>query len=64
MKLDNTISRFLQEMSLSELETLYHLCEIPQTLQSFAPAVLKLRYAGYLLSGNCCNFLDYEANIL
>ena len=42
MKLDYTISRIFQEMSLSELET----------------------YAGYLLSGNRSNFLDYEGNIL
>ena len=27
MKLDYTISRIFQEMSLSELETLHHLCE-------------------------------------
>ena len=28
MKLDNTISRIFQEMSLSELETLHQLCEL------------------------------------
>ena len=66
MKLDYTISRIFQEMSLSELETLHHLCELERTqiLQSLALAVLKIPYAGYLLSGNRSNFLDYEGNIL
>ena len=66
MKLDYTISRIFQEMTLSELETLHQLCELErtQTLQSLALAVLKIPYAGYLLSGNRSNFLDYEGNIL
>ena len=65
MKLDYTISRIFQEMSLSELETLHQLCELERTqiLQSLALAVLKIPYAGYLLSGNRSNFLDYEGNI-
>ena len=43
MKLDYTISRIFQEMSLSELETLHHLCELERTqiLQSLALAVIK-----------------------
>ena len=43
MKLDYTISRVFQEMSLSELETLHQLCELEKTqiLQSLALAVLK-----------------------
>ena len=66
MKLDYTISRIFQEMSLSELETLHQLCELERTqiLQSLALAVLKIPYAGYLLSGNRSNFLDYEGNFL
>ena len=66
MKLDYTISRIFQERSLSELETLHQLCELERTqiLQSLALAVLKIPYAGYLLSGNRSNFLDYEGNIL
>ena len=66
IKLDYTISRIFQEMSLSELETLHQLCELERTqiLQSLALAVLKIPYAGYLLSGNRSNFLDYEGNIL
>ena len=66
MKLDYTISRTFQEMSLSELETLHQLCELERTqiLQSLALAVLKIPYAGYLLSGNRSNFFDYEGNIL
>ena len=66
LKLDYTINRIFQEMSLSELETLHHLCELERTqiLQSLAPAVLKIPYAGYLLSGNRSNFIDYEGNIL
>ena len=48
VKLDYTISRTFQEMSLSELETLHHLYELKttQTLQSLAIAVLKNPYAG------------------
>ena len=66
MKLDYKVSRIFQEMSLSELETLRHLCELERTqiLQSLALAVLKKPYAGYLLSGNRSNFIDYEGNIL
>ena len=66
MKLDYTISRFFQEMSISELETLHQLCELERTqiLQSLALAVLKIPYAGYLLSGNRSNFLDYDGNFL
>ena len=61
-----TISRIFQELSLSELETLHQLCELERTqiLQSLALAVLKIPYAGYFLSGNRSNFLDYEGNIL
>ena len=49
MKLDYTIRRLFQEMSLSELETLHQLCELERTqiLQSLALAVLKISYAGY-----------------
>ena len=55
MKLDYTIGRIFQEMSLSDLETLHHLCELErtQTLQSHALAVLKKRYAGI-----CCQKTD------
>ena len=65
IKLDYTISRIFQEMSLSELETLYQLCELERTqiLQSLALSVLKIPYAGYLLSGNRSNFLEYAGNI-
>ena len=44
MKLDFTISRIFQEMSLKELEKLHQLCEIERTqiLQSIALAVLKI----------------------
>ena len=43
MKLDNTISKIFQEKSVSELETIHHLCELERTqiLQSLALAVLK-----------------------
>ena len=53
-------------MSLSELEKLHQLCELERTqiLQSLAPAVLKIPYAGYLLFGIRSNFIDYERNIL
>ena len=66
IKLDYTISRIFQEMSLTELETLLQSCELERTqiLQPLALAVLKIPYAGYLLSGNRSNFIDYEGNIL
>ena len=66
MKLDHTINKKFQEMSLSELETLHQLCELERTqiLQSLELAVLKIPYAGYLLSGNRSNFIDYEGNFL
>ena len=52
IKLDYTMSRIFQEMSLSELETLHKLCELERTqfLQSLALAVLKIPYAGFLSS--------------
>ena len=52
IKLDYTISRIFQEMSLSEPETLHQLCELERTqiLQSLALAVLKTPYTVYLLS--------------
>ena len=66
MKLDYTMGRIFQEVSLTELETLRQLCELErgQILQSLALAVLKIPYARYLLSGNRSNFIDYEGNIL
>ena len=66
MKLDYTISRIFQEMSLSELETLHQLCELERTqiLQSLALTVLIIPYAEFLLSGNRSNYIDYEENIL
>ena len=66
MKIDYTISRIFHEMSLSELETLHQLCELERTqiLQSLALALLKIPYAGYLLSGNILNFLNHEGNVL
>ena len=66
MKLDYTISRIFQEMTISELETFHRLCELERTqiLQSLALGVLKEPYAGYLLSRNRSNFLHYEGNIL
>ena len=53
-------------MSLSELETLDHSCELERTqiLQSLTLAVLKIPYARYLFSGNRSNFIDYKGNIL
>ena len=62
IELDYTLNRIFREMSLSELETLHHLCELERTqiLQSLALAVFKILYAGYLLSSNRFSFLDYE----
>ena len=66
MKVDYTLSRIVQEMSLTEFETLHQLCELERTqiLQSLALAVLQIPYAGYLLSGYRSCFIDYEGNIL
>ena len=66
MKLEYTISGIFQKMSLSELETLHQLCELDRTqiLQSLKLAVLNILYAGYLLSGNRSNFLDYGGIVL
>ena len=66
MKLDYSESRLFREMSFSELETLHRLCELERTqiLQPLALLVLKIPYAGYLLSGNRSNFIHYEENIL
>ena len=66
MKLDCTIRRFFQELSLTELETLHQICELErkQILQSLALALPKIPYAGYLISGNRSIFIDYEGNIL
>ena len=66
MKLDYTISTVFQESSLTEFETLHQLCELERTqiLQSLVLAVVKIPYAGYLLSGYRSNFSDYEGNIL
>ena len=66
MKLDNTKSQFFQELSLSEIETLYRLCELKltQILQPLAMEVVKIPYAGCSLSGNRSNFINYEGNIL
>ena len=60
LKLDYTINRIFQEMSLTELETLHQLCELERTqiLHSLALAVLKVPYAGYSLSANRSNFID------
>ena len=53
-------------MFLTELEILHQLCDFECTkfLQSLALAVLKIPYAGYLLSGNRSNFIEYEGNTL
>ena len=65
-KLDYTIKRIFQEMSLTELETLHQLRELErkQILQSLALALLKIPYEGYFLSGNRSNFFDYDENII
>ena len=50
MKLGYTISRYFQEINLSELETLHQLCELERTqiLKSIVLAVLNLSCAGHL----------------
>ena len=57
---------FFQEVSISELETLHHLCELErkQILQSLALLKFKILYAGYLLSGKRSKFIDYEGKII
>ena len=65
MELDYIISRNFQEMSVSDLETLHHLCEIERTQirQSLALAVLKVPYGEYFFISNRSYFKDYEGNI-
>ena len=48
IKLNYTKSRIFQELSLSKLERLHHLCELERTqnLEPLALAVLKIPYAG------------------
>ena len=53
LKLDCIISKIYQEMSLSELEA-----RTNTNLQALALAVLKIPYAGYLLSGNRLKVID------
>ena len=64
--IDYTIGRKFPEMSLSEMDTLLHICELEETqiLQSLALAVLKIPNAGNLVSSNCFNFMDFDGNIL
>ena len=66
MNLEYIISRIFQEMSLSDLETLHHLCENERTqiLQSPALAVLKTPYIVYLLSRIRSNFIGYGGSFL
>ena len=70
MKLDYTISRIFQEMSLSELETLHQLCELERTqiLQSLALAVLKIgqiflitkeTFYGFILAPKKCHHYTF-----
>ena len=53
-------------MFLTVLEILHQLCELERTqiLQSLALAVLRIPYAGFLLSGNRSILIDYEGSIL
>ena len=64
MKLDFTIKRIFQEMSLPELETLHQSCELERTqiLQSLALAVIKIPNAGYFLS-SFHRSTSYPANL-
>ena len=54
MKLDDTISKVFQEMSLSELETPYHFCELELT------QILSLQY----YSKNIMHDTSYRVNAL
>ena len=58
MKLDYTISRIFQKVSLSELETLHHLCELERTqiLQSLAFAVLNFSLCRIITIRNWIKF--------
>ena len=56
--LEFTISRNFQETSLSDFETLHHLCQLERTqiLQSLALPVVKKLYTEYFVSGNRFKF--------
>ena len=57
---DHLMTRIFYELSLLELETLHGLCKLEKTQiqQPLALGVLKITYAGYLLSCNRSNFID------
>ena len=59
MKLDYTISRTFQEISLSELETIHPLCVYVISNEhkfTFSPTrITEIPYSGYLLSGKRSN---------
>ena len=59
------LSAIVSKMSLSEHEAIHQLCKLERTyiLQSLAVAVLKILYAGYLISGKAANSIGYEGNI-
>ena len=64
MKLGFFISRIYQEISLSEFETLYHLCGSKTAQILYHSRLKKNLYAGHLLSGNRSVFIEYEGNII
>ena len=47
-------------MSLTEIETLHHLCELERKQ---ILVVLKMPYEEFLILGNRSIFIDYEGNI-
>ena len=56
MKLDYTISRIFQEMSLTELETLHQLCELERT--QILHSLALLQYSKSLLQDIYCQVTD------
>ena len=58
IKLDHRISQNFQEITLSELEICHYLYELKNIAITRISSIEKL-YAGFLLSSNRSNFLNY-----
>ena len=63
-KIDSTINHVFKSMTVHELNTLHTVCELERTqlVTILAMSVKNPQLAGFLLSGNCSNFLYVEGS--
>ena len=63
-KIDSTINHVFKSMTVQELNTLHTVCELERTqlVTILAMSVKNPQLAGFLLSGNCSNFLYVEGS--